>query len=110
MRRLLHDLFSLLVHAKFIIFNDSLVLMLADHNIDIMAYLRSTLRLHFSLIDPRLRWTLNLPYLLLLSVFYLGEVFRRLKILNFVVVDSLHLDWLRPVSYTHLTLPTTPYV
>lgn len=69
--------------------------MLAYYNIDIMTYLRSTLRLHFCLIDPRLRWTFNLPYLLLLSVFDLGKVLGRLKILNFVVIDSLDLDLLR---------------
>lgn len=95
MRRLLHDLFSLFVDAELIIFYDSLVLMLANHNIDIMTYLRSALWFHFILIDPRLRWTLYLPYLLFLSVFDLGQVFGRLKILNLVVVDSLHLNWLR---------------
>ena len=24
--------------------------------------------------------------------------------------ETYHMDWHRPVSYTHLTLPTTPYV
>lgn len=68
--------------------------MLANHNIDIMTDL-SALGFHFLLINPRLRWTLYLPYLLLLGIFQLGQVLGTLEILNLVVIDSLHLNWFR---------------
>lgn len=48
--------------------------MLANHNVHVVAYLRCALRLRLSLVDPRLRWALDLPYLLLLSVLDLGQV------------------------------------
>lgn len=95
MGRLLHDLFSLFVDAELVVFYDSLVLVLANYNVHVMADLRSALWFHFILVDPRLRWALYLPYLLLISIFELGHVLGRLEVLNLVVIGSLHLDWLR---------------
>ena len=38
------------------------------------------------------------------------EIAKKVKIKNQIIVDDPYLGYAKAVSYTHLTLPTTPYV
>lgn len=71
--------------------------MLANHNIHVVVDLRTALCLYFSLADSRLCWAFYLPYLFLLRVLGwvdLRQILGRLKIINFVVIDCLHFNWI----------------